>query len=69
MRTEARTNELNGIPIVHYVVFAVMSPALLAWDLYSKWAVFHTLGYEHRQSESWLVWLWGKDVFRLPCQP
>ncbi len=65
MRTEARTNELNGIPITHYVVFAVLSPLLLAWDLYSKWWAFDTLGYEHRQSDSWCVWLWGEGVFRL----
>ena len=65
MRTEARTNELNGIPITHYVVFAVLSPLLLAWDLYSKWWAFDALGYEHRQSDSWCVWLWGEGVFRL----
>lgn len=65
MRTEARAKELNGIPVWHYVVFLVMSTALLVWDLYSKWHVFSTLGYEHRQSESWFVGLWGKDVFRL----
>ena len=65
MRTEARATELNGIPILHYVVFFVMSINLLVWDLYSKWHVFSTLGYEHRQSESWFVGLWGKDVFRL----
>ncbi|MDB5337642.1 MAG: Lipoprotein signal peptidase [Planctomycetaceae bacterium] len=65
MRTEARAKELNGIPILHYVVFFVLSINLLVWDLYSKWHVFSTLGFEHRQSESWFVWLWGKDVFRL----
>lgn len=65
MRTEARAKELNGIPVWHYVVFLVMSTTLLVWDLYSKWHVFSTLGYEHRQSESWFVGLWGKDVFRL----
>ena len=65
MRTEARTSTLNGIPLLHYAVFVVLSPLLLWWDLYSKWAVFTALGYEHRQSESWAVWLWGKDVFRL----
>jgi signal peptidase II len=65
MRTEARAKELNGIPVWHYLVFIVMSTTLLVWDLYSKWHVFSTLGYEHRQSESWFVGLWGKDVFRL----
>ena len=65
MRTEARAKELNGIPILHYVVFFVMSINLLVWDLYSKWHVFSTLGYEHRQSESWFVGLWGQNVFRL----
>jgi signal peptidase II len=47
------------------MVFCIMSPLLLLWDLYSKWAVFSTLGYPHRESESWFVGLWGKDVFRL----
>ncbi len=65
MRTEARAKELNGIPILHYVVFLVLSTTLLVWDLFSKWYVFSTLGFEQRQSESWFVWLWGKDVFRL----
>ena len=65
MRTEARAKELNGVPVSHYVVFFVLSTLLLVWDLYSKWLVFSTLGYEHRQSESWFVGLWGENVFRL----
>ncbi len=65
MRTEARAKELNGIPLLHYAVFFVMSPVLLAWDLYSKWYVFETLGYEHRQSGPWFAGLWGKETFRL----
>lgn len=65
MRTEARTTELNGIPLLNCMVFLVLSPLLLTWDLLSKWLVFSTLGYPHRQSDSWFVWLWGKDVFRL----
>ena len=65
MRTEARTLGLNTVPVSRYVVFGGLSLATLAWDLYSKWLVFNTLGFPHRQSESWLVWLWGPDVFRL----
>ena len=65
MRTEARTTELNGIPLRHYAVFFLMSPVLLAWDLYSKWHVSETLGFEHRQSGPWFAWLWGNETFRL----
>lgn len=65
MRTEARTKTLNGIPISRYIVFLLISTGALAWDLYSKSVVFESYGYPYRQSESWLVWLWGKDVFRL----
>ena len=64
MRTEARTT-LNGIPLLNCMVFIILSPLLLTWDLFSKWLVFSSLGYPHRQSDSWFVWLWGKDVFRL----
>lgn len=65
MRTEARATELNGVPLFNSLVFCIMSTLLLIWDLFSKWLVFSSLGYPHRQSDSWLVWLWGKDVFRL----
>jgi signal peptidase II len=56
---------LQGVPVSRHAVFAVLVIVLLGWDLYSKWWVFDTLGYELRQSDSWLVWLWGKNVFRL----
>ena len=62
---EWRTARLNDIPVFNWGLFLILSPLLLCWDLYSKRLVFSTLGYPHRQSESWLVWLWGENVFRL----
>jgi signal peptidase II len=56
---------LNGVPLSRHAVFSILVVVLLGWDLYSKWWVFDFYGYEYRQSESWLVWLWGKNVFRL----
>lgn len=64
-RTRTGSFCLNEVPISRHVVFLVLVVGLLAWDLFSKWWVFETLGYELRQSDSWLVWLWGKNVFRL----
>jgi len=57
--------ELNGVPWTRHAVFLALVVGLLWWDLFSKWWVFESLGYELRQSDSWLVWLWGKNVFRL----
>lgn len=65
MRTEARATKLAQVPLNRYCVFFALSIVLLWWDLYSKWLVFKTLGFEQRQSESWFVWLWGENVFRL----
>jgi signal peptidase II len=56
---------LNGVPLSRHAVFSILVVVLLTWDLYSKWWVFDFYGYEYRQSDSWLVWLWGKNVFRL----
>ncbi len=63
--TKVSAAKPNGVPLFNWLVFLILSPLLLTWDLYSKWHVFSTLGYPHRQSDSWFVWLWGKDVFRL----
>lgn len=72
MRTEARTAvaapavvNFSRVPLSRYVVFAVILSGSLFWDLYSKWYVFETLGYENGTDGSWLVWLWGDNVFRL----
>lgn len=59
------SSSLNGVPLSRHAVFSVLVVVLLTWDLYSKWWVFDFYGYEYRQSDSWLVWLWGKNVFRL----
>jgi signal peptidase II len=62
---KVRSSQINGVPLLHWMIFFVLTPSLLTWDLYSKWLVFTTLGYEYIQSDSWFVWLWGENVFRL----
>lgn len=47
MRTEARAESLKHagpVPWSRYPVFFGLATAALAWDLYSKWAVFADLG-------------------------
>jgi signal peptidase II len=56
---------MKPVPANRYLVFALVTGLGLGWDLYSKWLVFATLGYELRQSDYWLTWLWGDHVFCL----
>lgn len=47
MRTEARAELASSsrrVPLSRYPVFVGLAAASLAWDLYSKWAVFKSLG-------------------------
>jgi signal peptidase II len=45
--------------------FLVIAGSGLAWDLYSKWWVFATIGYPHFQSDWEQVWFDGAMRFRL----
>lgn len=50
------------VPLNRCVAFAVLLASTLAWDLYSKWWAFSTLGYPYHPSEwSWTTpFLWGR---------
>lgn len=56
---------MKSVPLNRYICFFGIAAGGLAWDLYSKWAVFKSLGYPRGQSDPILPGLWGKDVFCL----
>ncbi len=58
MRTEARgTPLLTRVPASRYVCFLTLAAAGLAWDLYSKWFVFRSLGAPGGAS----AWIWPQN--------
>lgn len=63
MRTETRRNSLvKDFPWLRWSVFLLIAATSLAWDLWTKWAVFDWLGTDAQGADH--LWLGGLVRFR-----
>ena len=46
---------MKSVPLSRYVCFFGIAAGGLTWDLYSKWAVFESLGYPYHPSDPFLA--------------